>query len=60
MTGTPVAVCFAAEDFALQTARWTPWAAPYRAVKMDGSWPLVAVDALGELLTGTPSISYTG
>jgi ADP-heptose:LPS heptosyltransferase len=60
MTGTPVVVCFAAAGFALQTSRWAPWATPYRAVKMDGSWVLVAADALGELLTGTRRISYTG
>jgi ADP-heptose:LPS heptosyltransferase len=60
MTGTPVVSCFAAEHFALQTSRWSPWAAPYRAVKIDGAWPLVAADALDELLTGSRHISYTG
>lgn len=60
MTGTPVAVCFEAQHFDLQSARWSPWAAPYRAVKIDGAWPAVAADALGELLTGSPRISYTG
>lgn len=60
MTGTPVAVCFASEQFALQCARWSPWAAPYRAVRMEGPWPAIAADALGELLTDRPPISYTG
>jgi ADP-heptose:LPS heptosyltransferase len=60
MTGTPVVVCFAATDFALQISRWSPWAAPYRAVKIDGSWPLIAADALGALLSGSQRISYTG
>lgn len=60
MTGTPVVVCFAAADFALQTARWSPWAAPYRAVKLEGAWPLVAADAAGEVLSDSRGISYTG
>jgi ADP-heptose:LPS heptosyltransferase len=60
MTGTPVAVCFEPTHFALQTARWSPWAAPYRAVKIEGAWPIVAVDALGELVSGSRRISYTG
>jgi ADP-heptose:LPS heptosyltransferase len=60
MTGTPVAACFASADFALQTARWAPWAAPYETVKMEGAWPIVAVDAFTELLEGTPQRSYTG
>lgn len=45
MTGTPVVACFAPAGFALQSVRWSPWAAPYDAVKMEGSWPLVAADA---------------
>lgn len=60
MTGTPVTVCFAPEHFDLQSARWSPWAAPHRAVKIEAAWPAVAADALGELLTGSPRISYTG
>jgi ADP-heptose:LPS heptosyltransferase len=60
MTGTPVVSCFSAEHFALQTSRWSPWAAPYRAVKIEDRWPIVAADALGELITGSQRISYTG
>lgn len=60
MTGTPVVSCFSAEHFGLQTSRWSPWAAPYRAVKIEDRWPIVASDALGELLTGSQRISYTG
>lgn len=60
MTGTPVVACFAAEHFALQSSRWSPWAAPHRIVKMEGPWPIVADDAVGELLTGSRRISYTG
>lgn len=60
MTGTPVVVCFASDRFMLQTSRWTPWAAPFRAVKLGGAWPLVAADALGEVLSDSRRISYTG
>lgn len=60
MTGTPIAVCFAAAHFALQTSRWAPWAAPHLAVKMERDWPVVAADALGELLSGNPRIAYKG
>lgn len=60
MTGTPVVVCFASEGFALQSARWSPWAAPYDAVRMERAWPTVAADALGALLSGSRPVSYTG
>jgi hypothetical protein len=60
MTGTPAVTCFEAQHFALQISRWAPWAAPYRAIKIDGSWVMVAADALGELLTDSRRISYTG
>ncbi len=61
MTGTPVVSCFAARDFALQTGRWSPWAAAHRIVKMEGeSWPLVAADALAPLLSGSRSAVYRG
>ena len=61
MTGTPVAACFASEQFALQTARWAPWAAPNRVVEMVGeTWPMVAADALESLLTGSASAAYKG
>ena len=61
MTGTPVVACFAPADFGLQTARWAPWAAPYRIVKIESdTWPLVAADALEALLTGRPRPVYKG
>jgi len=60
MTGTRVVTCFGPHDFALQTARWSPWAAPYRIVKIDGLWPLVAADALELLLTDSPGRVYRG
>ncbi len=61
MTGTRVVTCFAPADFALQTARWSPWAAPHRAVKIEGEpWPIVAADALESLLTGSPRPVYKG
>ena len=61
MTGTPVVACFASEQFALQTGRWAPWAAPNRVVEMRGeTWPMVAADALESLITGSPSAVYKG
>lgn len=60
MIGTPVVACFAAAEFALQSRRWAPWAAPHRVLGMEASWPLVAADALEDLLTGSPRFSYTG
>ena len=60
MTGTPVVACFSAERFALQSRRWSPWAAPHRVVSMEASWPLVAADALEDLLTDSARFSYTG
>ncbi len=50
MTGTPVVAVFAQKNFALQTGRWSPWAAPYRLVKLESDWPSSAVSALTELL----------
>jgi ADP-heptose:LPS heptosyltransferase len=50
MVGTPVVGVFPpARDFALQVARWSPWAAPYRIVRADDGWPRVAAFSLGEL-----------
>ena len=46
----PVVAVFAQKDFALQTGRWSPWAAPYKLVKIAGDWPSAAADALEELL----------
>ena len=60
MTGTPVVACFSAEHFALQSRRWAPWAAPHRVVSLEASWPLVAADALEDLLTDSARFSYTG
>jgi ADP-heptose:LPS heptosyltransferase len=50
MVGTPVVSCFAQQDFALQSKRWAPWAAPHQVVRMESAWPLVAADALQDLL----------
>ena len=50
MVGTPVVSCFAAQDFALQSKRWAPWAAPHEVVRMESLWPLVAADALEDVL----------
>lgn len=50
MTGTPVVALFPAQHFTLQQARWSPWAAPHRSIALVAEWPLVACDALEELL----------
>lgn len=60
MAGTPVVACFSPEHFALQSRRWSPWAAPHRVLSMESSWPLVAADALEDLLTDSARFSYTG
>lgn len=56
MTGTPVVAAFAEKHFALQTGRWSPWAAPYRLVKIESGWPLNAqasLEALYSSASGT-------
>lgn len=61
MSGTPALACFASPNFALQTARWSPWAAPYADVEMRGdAWPLAAADALESLLSGRERAAYKG
>ena len=51
MVGTPtVAVFPPIRDFELQLARWAPWAAPYCALRAEGSWPDQVAGALHELL----------
>jgi ADP-heptose:LPS heptosyltransferase len=51
MIGTPtVAVFPASPDFALQVARWSPWAAPHRIVRADRGWPQRTAEALAQLL----------
>ncbi|HEY8314682.1 MAG TPA: glycosyltransferase family 9 protein [Candidatus Baltobacteraceae bacterium] len=53
MVGTPVVAAFAPTPaYALQSARWAPWAAPYRNLAMHGAWPIVAADAVDDLLSG--------
>jgi len=50
MVGTPtVAVFPSVRDFALQTARWTPWAAPARVIRAEGAWPDRVTEAFKEL-----------
>ena len=56
MTGTPVVAVFAPAHFALQTGRWSPWAAPYRLVKIESDWPVSAENALEDLLLDKPAI----
>ena len=60
MVGTPVVSCFAPSNFALQSRRWSPWAAPHRVIAMESAWPLVAADALEDLLRDSHRFSYTG
>ena len=50
MTGTPAVAVFAPGNFAVQTARWSPWAAPYGVVKLENDWPAKAGAALDALL----------
>src|SRR5579872_1360990 len=51
MIGTPVVAVFpTGPDFTLQSSRWSPWAAPYRAVEARSGWPHEATDALLRLL----------
>jgi ADP-heptose:LPS heptosyltransferase len=51
MVGTPIVAVFPpARDYALQVARWAPWAAPHRIVRAERGWPKRAADALAQLL----------
>jgi ADP-heptose:LPS heptosyltransferase len=51
MIGTPVVAVFPpSRDYALQVARWSPWAAPHRVVRAGTGWPVYAGDALAQLL----------
>ncbi|HEY1429732.1 MAG TPA: glycosyltransferase family 9 protein, partial [Candidatus Tumulicola sp.] len=47
--GTPVTAVFpGSAQFELQTARWRPWAAPYRIVRSDNGWPYRVASAVSE------------
>jgi ADP-heptose:LPS heptosyltransferase len=51
MVGTPTVGIFPnARNYALQVARWAPWAAPHHIVRAEGDWPSRAGDALAQLL----------
>lgn len=51
MTGTPVVAVFPpVADFALQSARWKPWAAPSQLLRATHGWPDAIVPALDALL----------
>lgn len=51
MTGTPVVAIFRPQrNYALQVARWAPWAAPHRVVQSSDGWPARAAEALAQLL----------
>lgn len=51
MTGTPVVAVFPPiADFALQSARWQPWAAPSKIVRATDGWPDAIAPALDSLL----------
>lgn len=60
MVGTPVVVCFAPQAFALQSKRWSPWAARHRVICMERGWPLVAADALEDAIRDSAPFSYKG
>jgi ADP-heptose:LPS heptosyltransferase len=52
MAGTPVVAVFPPErNYALQVARWAPWAARHRIVRADRDWPARAAGALAQLLS---------
>jgi ADP-heptose:LPS heptosyltransferase len=52
MVGTPVVAVFPpVRDYALQVARWAPWAAPHRIVRAGEDWPARAREALAQLLS---------
>ncbi len=52
MIGTPVVGVFpSTRRYALQVARWAPWAAPHRILAADQGWPARATDALAQLLS---------
>lgn len=55
MTGTPIVAVFGSAHFALQTGRWSPWAAPYRLVRIESDWPVSVENALEDLLRDTPA-----
>jgi ADP-heptose:LPS heptosyltransferase len=51
MVGTPTVAVFPPSPNAeLQTARWSPWAAPFRLVRAEDEWPARALETLGSLL----------
>ncbi|HVS45241.1 MAG TPA: hypothetical protein VMS32_01095 [Verrucomicrobiae bacterium] len=46
MVGTPIVAVFPSQrDFTLQTARWSPWAAPYTIVEARTGWSQIAARA---------------
>lgn len=54
MLGTSVVAVFPPmPQFDRQVARWRPWAAPYRVIRAEGSWPNFAAAALESLLART-------
>jgi ADP-heptose:LPS heptosyltransferase len=51
MVGTPTVAIFENDRrFQRQVARWHPWAAPYRAHRVDGDWVQRVVDSVDILL----------
>lgn len=51
IAGTPTVALFPQQaTFQQQVARWRPWAAPYRVVKLDDGWQRRTATALTELL----------
>lgn len=51
MVGTPTVAIFPpTRNFALQVARWAPWASVHRIVEAGDGWPVRTADALAQLL----------
>lgn len=56
MTGTPVVAAYEIENFAAQTWRWHPWAAPYEMYTIHGEWDWRTLGALSTLLSETAAV----
>lgn len=58
MLGVPTVDCFPNADFALQSARWAPWGAPHRCIRIDNERnALEAILAATRELYSAPAIA---
>lgn len=56
MTGTPVVAVYEPENFAAQTNRWRPWAAPAQTIWFQDEWPRHVRGALETVLNETAAV----